>query len=96
MANGAEQRVRIADVAREAGVSKAAVSFAFNNPGRLSAETAARIREVATRMGYRPHPVALTRVSPTRAGVSHGKAADSGYPSACPSPSPGSGSLLRP
>ena len=58
MANGAEQRVRIADVAREAGVSKAAVSFAFNNPDRLSAETAARIREVATRMGYRPHPVA--------------------------------------
>jgi alanine racemase len=58
LANGAEQRVRIADVAREAGVSKAAVSFAFNNPDRLSAETAARIREVATRMGYRPHPVA--------------------------------------
>jgi len=58
LANGAEQRVRIADVAREAGVSKAAVSFAFNKPDRLSAETAARIRDVAARMGYRPHPVA--------------------------------------
>jgi alanine racemase len=50
--------VRIADVAAEAGVSKAAVSFAFNQPERLSEETAARIRDVATRMGYRPHPVA--------------------------------------
>ena len=50
--------MRIADVAREAGVSKAAVSFAFNKPDRLSTETAARIQDVATRMGYRPHPVA--------------------------------------
>ena len=51
-------RPRIADVAREAGVSKTAVSFAFNNPDRLSSETAARIREVAEHLGYRPHPVA--------------------------------------
>ena len=58
MANGTEQRVRLADVAREAGVSKAAVSFAFNKPDRLSDETAARIRAVAAEMGYRPHPVA--------------------------------------
>ncbi len=58
MANGVEPRVRIADVAREAGVSKAAVSFAFNKPDRLSTETAARIQDVAARMGYRPHPVA--------------------------------------
>lgn len=51
-------RPRIADVAREAGVSKTAVSFAFNSPGRLSAETADRIREVAGALGYRPNPVA--------------------------------------
>jgi alanine racemase len=51
-------RPRIADVAREAGVSKTAVSFAFNNPDRLSSETATRIREVADSLGYRPHPVA--------------------------------------
>src|SRR4051794_21203903 len=51
-------RPRIADVAREAGVSKTAVSFAFNNPDRLSPETATRIREVAEALGYRPHPVA--------------------------------------
>ncbi|MFO1540767.1 MAG: LacI family DNA-binding transcriptional regulator [Chloroflexota bacterium] len=51
-------RPGIADVARAAGVSKAAVSFAFNKPERLSAETAARIRAVAAELGYRPHPVA--------------------------------------
>lgn len=52
------QRPRIADVARVAGVSKTAVSFAFNSPDRLSPDTAARIREVAATLGYRPHPVA--------------------------------------
>jgi DNA-binding LacI/PurR family transcriptional regulator len=52
------RRPRIADVAREAGVSKTAVSFAFNSPGRLSAGTASRIREVAESLGYRPNPVA--------------------------------------
>ena len=51
-------RPRIADVAREAGVSKTAVSFAFNSPERLAAETAIRIREVADTLGYRPNPVA--------------------------------------
>jgi DNA-binding LacI/PurR family transcriptional regulator len=51
-------RPRIADVAREAGVSKTAVSFAFNSPERLSPDTATRIREVADTLGYRPHPVA--------------------------------------
>jgi alanine racemase len=56
-----EQRTRrpgIADVARAAGVSKTAVSFAFNRPERLRPETATRIREVAETLGYRPHPVA--------------------------------------
>ena len=51
-------RVRISDVAAKAGVSKSTVSIAFNNPERLSAETAARIRVVADELGYRPHPVA--------------------------------------
>ena len=39
------RRPRIADVAREAGVSKTAVSFAFNSPDRLAPETATRIRD---------------------------------------------------
>jgi len=51
-------RPRIADVAREAGVSKTAVSFAFNSPDRLAPETAQRIRVVAEQLGYTPHPVA--------------------------------------
>ena len=55
------RRSRSADVAREAGVSKTAVSFAFNNPERLNATTAARIREVAESIGYRPH--VLTRAA---------------------------------
>ncbi len=56
--NEPTQRPRIADVAREAGVSKTAVSFAFNSPGRLAPETATRIRQVADDLGYHPHPVA--------------------------------------
>jgi alanine racemase len=52
------RRVRIADVAEAAGVSKTAVSFAFNNPDRLADDTAARIRVIADRLGYRPDPVA--------------------------------------
>jgi alanine racemase len=54
------KRARIADVAKEAGVSKTAVSFAFNTPERLSAETAARIRETAEALGYRPRIVTRT------------------------------------
>ena len=48
------RRARSADVAREAGVSKTAVSFAFNSPQRLNSSTAAKIREVADALGYRP------------------------------------------
>ena len=64
-------RARIADVAREAGVSKASVSFAFNNPGRLKPQTAERIRQVALTLGYRPHPVArmLTAGSTATLGI---------------------------
>lgn len=58
MEERSRHRPRIADVAREAGVSKTAVSFAFNSPGRLSPETATRIRDVAESLGYRPNPVA--------------------------------------
>jgi DNA-binding LacI/PurR family transcriptional regulator len=64
-------RARIADVAREAGVSKAAVSFAFNSPERLRPETADRIKQIATSLGYRPHPVArmLTAGSTATIGI---------------------------
>jgi DNA-binding LacI/PurR family transcriptional regulator len=52
------RRPTIADVAQAAGVSKTAVSFAFNRPDRLASDTAVRIRSVAEALGYRPHPVA--------------------------------------
>lgn len=52
------RRIGIGEVARLAGVSKTAVSFAFNSPERLRAATADRIRAAAAELGYRPHPVA--------------------------------------
>lgn len=51
-------RVTISDIARQAGVSKTAVSFAFNMPGRLSKETTEHILTVAKQMGYTPNPIA--------------------------------------
>lgn len=52
------RRVTIADVAEKAGVSKTAVSFAFNSPDRLNTATASRILDIAQELGYRPDPVA--------------------------------------
>lgn len=51
-------RVTIKDIARRAGVSKTAVSFAFNVPGRLSPQTTQRILTVARELGYTPNPIA--------------------------------------
>lgn len=51
------KRVTRAEVARQAGVSLAAVTYALNPTGklRISDRTQARIREVAARLGYRSH-----------------------------------------
>ena len=51
-------RPRIDDVARRAGVSKTAVSFAFNQPENLNAATRDRILATASELGYRPSPIA--------------------------------------
>jgi len=48
----------IYDVAAAAGVAPSTVSRAFSRPGRVNAETAARIRRVAEEMGYRANPLA--------------------------------------
>ncbi len=61
-------RVTIKDIARQAGVSMTAVSFAFNDPGRLSKATQERILQVAEHLGYTPHPVARS-LSMGRTGV---------------------------
>jgi DNA-binding LacI/PurR family transcriptional regulator len=64
------RRARIADVAKEAGVSKTAVSFAFNNPERLSTATAARIREAANALGYRPRASVASALRSGETGTS--------------------------
>lgn len=50
--------VTIYDVAKAAGVAPSTVSRTFARPGRVNAETAARIRQVADELGYRANPIA--------------------------------------
>jgi LacI family transcriptional regulator len=54
------RRPTLADVAAASGMSKSAVSMILNaRPGsRLSPEAAARVREAAEALGYRPNPAA--------------------------------------
>jgi DNA-binding LacI/PurR family transcriptional regulator len=52
------KRPTIADIARAAGVSKGAVSYALNGKSGVSAETRARIVEIAARMGWHPSSAA--------------------------------------
>ena len=52
------RKVTITQIAKEAGVSKTAVSFAFNDPTQLAAATVSHIHEVAERLGYTPDPIA--------------------------------------
>ncbi len=53
----------IYDVAAAAGVAASTVSRAFSRPGRVTIETAERIRKVAAELGYRTNP--LARALPT-------------------------------
>ncbi|EAR52048.1 putative transcriptional regulator, LacI family protein [Oceanicola granulosus HTCC2516] len=48
----------IRDVARAAGVSTSTVSLTFGEPSRVSDETAQRVWEAASTLGYRPNPLA--------------------------------------
>lgn len=45
--------VRLADVAREAGVGLATASRALSNPGRVNVNTRVRVLEAAQKLGYR-------------------------------------------
>lgn len=51
-------KITINDIAKEAGVSKTAVSFAFNDPSQLAHSTVEHIHAVAERLGYSPDPIA--------------------------------------
>ncbi len=53
-------RLTIKHIAELAGVSKTTVSFAFNDPSKISRETYERIMAIADREGYVPDPVART------------------------------------
>jgi alanine racemase len=57
---GDSMRLTIKDIAERAGVSKTTVSFALNDPSRISAETYKRVMSVVTEFGYVPDPVART------------------------------------
>lgn len=48
----------IYDVAREAGVSIGTVSYVLNGRGRISAETAARVRAAVEKLNYQPRAAA--------------------------------------
>ncbi|MGC5614709.1 LacI family DNA-binding transcriptional regulator [Georgenia sp. Z1491] len=50
----AAKRPTIADVAREAGVSRTTVSHALNDRGQVHVGTRDHVKEVAARLGYRP------------------------------------------
>ena len=52
------KRPTIKDIARESGYSKTAVSFAFNDPSRISDKACSHILETAQRLGYIPDPMA--------------------------------------
>ncbi|WP_329589005.1 LacI family transcriptional regulator [Streptomyces sp. NBC_01362] len=64
-------RVTIADVAREAGVSKTTVSRVVNAKGEVGGSTAARVREVIAQLGYVPSSgaVGLARGSSRTVGM---------------------------
>lgn len=51
-------KVTINQIAKAAGVSKTAVSFAFNDPSQLAPATVRHIREIAEHLGYTPDPIA--------------------------------------
>lgn len=52
------KRATISQVAALAGVARSTVSRAFSQPDRLTAETVARVLEIAKQLGYTPNPVA--------------------------------------
>ncbi|MEU3733897.1 LacI family DNA-binding transcriptional regulator [Streptomyces sp. NPDC033538] len=55
---GARARPTASDVAKAAGVSRSAVSFAFNSPEKLSVATRDRILAVAQELNYVPNTLA--------------------------------------
>ncbi len=59
-------RVTISDIARQAGLSKGAVSYALNDKPGVSDETRQRVHEIADDLGWRPN-LAARSLSTSRA-----------------------------
>lgn len=57
------EKVTSADVARLAGVSQSAVSRVFTPGASASAKTAAKVRDAAERLGYRPNILARAMIT---------------------------------
>jgi DNA-binding LacI/PurR family transcriptional regulator len=59
MSGPGSSRVTMSQVARRSGVSPMTVSYCYNQPDRVAADTLRRVREVAAELGYRgPDPTA--------------------------------------
>ncbi|MBM6590717.1 LacI family DNA-binding transcriptional regulator [Brevibacterium sp. RIT 803] len=71
-------RATIADVAREAGVSRTTVSHALNGLGKVNSATRDKVKEVAASLNYRPS----VRAQGLRSGRSQALALLSSMPSA--------------
>lgn len=59
----ASKKIKLIDVARDAGVSPATASRAMSQPDLLNAQTLERVRESARRLGYLPDGMARALVS---------------------------------
>jgi len=65
------KRVTMTDIAREAGVSKNAVSLALRNDSQVSEKTRKRIHLLATKMGYQRNPIVAHLMSELRSSGSN-------------------------
>lgn len=66
------RRITLADIAKEAGVSKMTVSNALRNTGRVSPGMRKKVRSIADRLGYVPDP-ALSALNVYRRGREGGR-----------------------
>ena len=67
-------KVTISQIAKEAGVSKTAVSFAFNDPSQLASSTVHHIHVIAERMGYTPDPITnVVNLKSASSNVTHAR-----------------------
>ena len=62
-------RITINDIVKVSGFSKTTVSFAFNDPSKISKSTRDKILAIATEMGYVPDPVARSLSTKRKLGT---------------------------